>query len=378
MNNTDMPINRKALYVFSALLLLVLLLSLFLTAGYILPVAAAIALMAAVVGCVLIKKRSILSINKNQILLILSVFGLLYISILYLAGLHFGFWRSAVPISLKSIFKFILPISVIIISTEVIRRVLLAQENTAVSILAYLCCSVSELIINMGFLNIGSFNRFMDIVGMVLFPALSANLLYNYISKRYGALPNISYRLITSLYAYVIPYEPAVSDALVSFARLLVPLGVYWFVSALYERKRRYALKQRMTKLSYALNAVGIVIMCLFIMLISCQFKYGLLVIATDSMTGEINKGDAVIYTEYDDQIIKEGQVIVFEKDDVKVVHRVVKIERINGQNRYYTKGDANDVMDSGYVTDFQIIGLTDFKISYIGYPTIWIRNIFN
>ena len=117
--------------------------------------------------------------------------------------------------------------------------------------------------------------------------------------------------------------------------------------------------------------------MIAFIMLISCQFRYGMIVIATDSMTGEINKGDAVIYERYDDQIILEGDIIVFERNNNKIVHRVVDIKKINNQNRYYTKGDANDALDEGYVIDEQILGVTDLKVSYIGYPTIWVRSLF-
>ena len=46
-------------------------------------------------------------------------------------------------------------------------------------------------------------------------------------------------------------------------------------------------------------------------------------------MTGELNKGDAVLYEAYDGQHIYEGQVIVFNKDDSRIVHRVVKIKTL-------------------------------------------------
>ena len=122
------------------------------------------------------------------------------------------------------------------------------------------------------------------------------------------------------------------------------------------------------------------VVACLMIsvvMLISCKFRFGALVIGSESMTGELNVGDTVIYERYDGEIIEEGQVIVFEKDKVAVIHRVVGIERINGVTRYYTKGDANDGLDTGYRTSSDIIGITKFKVSYIGYPTLWLRSLF-
>ena len=112
-------------------------------------------------------------------------------------------------------------------------------------------------------------------------------------------------------------------------------------------------------------------------MLISCQFRFCLLVIATESMTGEIDKGDAIIYERFTDQIIQEGDVIVFNKDDLVLVHRVVDISRIDGKNRYVTKGDANDTDDIGYITNTDIIGVVGAKIPYVGYPTLWLKQAF-
>ena len=112
-------------------------------------------------------------------------------------------------------------------------------------------------------------------------------------------------------------------------------------------------------------------------MLISCEFRFCLLIIATDSMTGSINKGDAVIYEEYTGQFVDEQDVIVFYHNDRVTVHRVVDISRVNGRNRYFTQGDANDYLDSGYATDADIIGVVKGKLPYFGYPTLWLRGMF-
>ena len=112
-------------------------------------------------------------------------------------------------------------------------------------------------------------------------------------------------------------------------------------------------------------------------MLISNQFYYGSYVVATESMTGEINKGDVIIYERYDDQLVVEGQVIVFEKNKSVTIHRVEEIKIINGVKRYYTKGDANDDLDAGYIIDGNIIGLVNYKLPFFGYPTIWVHSLF-
>jgi signal peptidase len=146
-------------------------------------------------------------------------------------------------------------------------------------------------------------------------------------------------------------------------------------MSALYEKKQKKAVKKG-KKLSWiATGAAGCVVV-LVAMLISCQFRFGAIVIATESMTGEINKGDMIIYERYDGQQIQEGQVIVFTKNKSRIIHRVVHIEYENNEYRYFTKGDANEDWDSGYITKADIVGLTNLKLAYVGFPTLWLRDI--
>ena len=336
---------------------------------------------AAVLIPILVKKRSIHSINSKQVLLVVTVIAIAIILVYYLSGIKFGFYKNPYSLGVKNFFKFFLPISLIIGATEVIRAVLMVQNDKLTTFLCYVLSVVSELLIVSNIPTVTSFNRFMDLVAGALFPALIANLLYNYLSKRYGMLPNILFRSITTLYAYVFTIVPATSESMVNFAKLLIPMAVFLLISALYEKKRKYALgnKSRLWRtVSLIITITVLVLMIATVMLVSNQFKYGALVIATPSMTGELNKGDVVIFESYDaDTKIIEGQVIIFEKDGRTVVHRVVDIEIINGISRYYTKGDANEGWDAGFITNNQIRGTAVKKLPYVGFPTLWVRSLF-
>ena len=90
-----------------------------------------------------------------------------------------------------------------------------------------------------------------------------------------------------------------------------------------------------------------------------------------------LNKGDVAISERYEDQFIQEGQVIAFKQSKSVVIHRVVDIQVVNGITRYYTKGDANEDLDTGYVTDSQIVGLVHYKVPMLGFPTLWLRSLF-
>lgn len=369
--------DKKVLYTMTTASLAALLIALFLPGENSGRITAAILLLPiAVLSALLIKKRSLLSMNKRQVLMLMSAIGVVYVMLLYLTGLGLGFYKNPYA-SLKSLYTHVLPISVIIISVEIYRWIIRAQESKIADALSYITCVVADTLIFGNIAYITSFGRFMDFVGMTIFPAFIANLVYHYLSKRYGFYPNVVYRLITTLYIYIIPYESAIPDPLLVFAKLLVPILIFVFIDSLFEKKKRLARKKT-SKLAVALTAVAVLIMASVVMLISNKFKYGSLVIATGSMTGELNKADAAIFEQYDDRIVEEGQIIVFEKNGSMIVHRVVDIENIDGQVRYYTKGDANEEVDSGYITSSNIVGIVKFKIPYVGYPTIWLRGLFS
>ena len=76
---------------------------------------------------------------------------------------------------------------------------MLSQKSKFASVFAFLTCLLADVLAFSNIAGITSFNRFMDLVGLTLFPAIGANLYYNYVSSRFGAIPNIPFRLITAL-----------------------------------------------------------------------------------------------------------------------------------------------------------------------------------
>ncbi len=330
---------------------------------------------AALVVFFTVKKRRIPSINKYQVLLIVGVCGMLYIMLYYLLGLHFGMGRRSQSMSWGSFLSGVLPIILSIIASEIIRVVLLSQKIRFASVMSYIICVATDLLMAGGLIGVKGFNDFMDLVGLAGLSAVTSHILYHYLAKRYGVLPGLLLRLMLALYSIIIPVVPLVPDALKAMGGLLFPLFVYLFVDMLYEKKK--ITHKKPGALSYICGGVVVVLMISIVMIVSCQFRIGALVIGSGSMTGELNVGDAAVYERYDGQVINEGDVIVFRSGNTRVIHRVVDINSVNGELRYVTRGDANEDNDIGYRTHADIIGVVHFKVAYIGYPSIWIRDIF-
>ncbi len=322
----------------------------------------------------IVKKRSILNIERKQVTFILVVGALGVIALYYATGIGFGFYNTKPPISL--LWEYNLPCVIAIIFSENIRKIMLAQESKFVNVISYVTLvGIDILLLSEGEI-FKSFYFVNNFFAMAVFPSITSNVLYNFIGKRYGATPNILYKVLIFNFSNILRVRPIMPESMHSFAKVLIPILLMFFIRALYIKKQKFVTKKNKV-LEFSLAAIGIILMTVFVMLISCQFKFGILVIATESMTGSINKGDAIIYEEYDDQVIKKGQVLVFDSNGKNTVHRVVDIENINGKTRIYTKGDANEDMDVGYITTDDVVGVFKLKIKYLGYPTVWVRELF-
>ena len=100
-------------------------------------------------------------------------------------------------------------------------------------------------------------------------------------------------------------------------------------------------------------------------------FGKSLLVIATPSMSGSIEAGDAIIIEKQDSYEV--GDIITYFPvgENTSVTHRLVRIEG----DKYYTKGDANPSEDPDPVYFSQIAGKVTGRIRNIGILIEWLRS---
>ena len=311
-----------------------------------------------------IQKKNIYSIYHRQVILVMFLIAVVYLLIFYAMGLFTGYYESVVKFSLPTLTKFIIPTAVIIIMSEIIRTCFLTLKDNVSKVLTILVMVLIDLIIYTNIYQITTLDGFLHIIGFTFFASISCNLLFTYVSNRYGAKPIIVFRMIMILYTYIIPITPDIYIFFRSFLRIIYPYIIYLILESLYERDT-FVVAVKNKKRNYIITVVLMVIMVLIIMLVSCKFKYGILVIGSGSMTGSIDKGDAVLYEAYSNQ------------ENLIWVHRVIDVKMINGEYRYYTKGDANENPDAGFVTKEELIGVTNKRIRYIGYPTLWLRDMF-
>ena len=333
----------------------------------------------------LFRRRSIKSIYEKKTLILMIIFGLFYVSIFYLLGLFFGFEKNKYFFNIKNIVNVFIPTTITIIVSELIRKKYMSQDTVLVYkgkkfnpswYLILVMMVLIDLLVNVGIYDISIMDDFLLVTGFILFASISWNLLFNYIVTRYGEKGIIAYRLIITLPLYMFPVIPKVYILMRSFLRMFIPLVLFIFFESIYKKKNFAALRDKRNR-NIIITSITFVLLTLYIMLISCQFKYGLIVIGSKSMTGTIDKGDAVLFEKYEGQELEKGQIIIFEYNGIKTVHRIVDIKNVNGEVWYITRGDANKNNDSEYRRVDDIEGIVNIKIKYIGKPTLWFRSLF-
>ena len=366
--------NKKIAYTIEIILLLSLLICAFFISSNTRYVLAIIVLIFSIGVPFFVKKESVPYTSKFKVRTAMIVFAILYVALFYTLGIYTGFYESLIKIGFKNIFLYIIPITITIIGTEIIRNKLLVLNTKTSYLLVTLITVGIDVLLYINIYNLKVLSDFLVVLGFLIFSSLSTNMLYNYMSPKYGKNPIIIYRLITTLFTYIIPITPDVYVYFRTFVRIIYPFAIYLHIDSRYNPDKE--LERTIDKKKQNIAVVTLFIMLtLYIMLISCKFTYGAIVIGSGSMAKEIDKGDVVVFK--NSNKIKKGDIIVFEKENIKIVHRVVKISSNSNKIVYYTKGDANKSIDDGYVKKDKVLGKVLFKIKYIGKPTLWLREQF-
>lgn len=107
---------------------------------------------------------------------------------------------------------------------------------------------------------------------------------------------------------------------------------------------------------------------------------YAPMIVLSDSMYPEIQRGDMILVKEADAGSVKEGDVIsFFDPDSSKnavVTHRVKEIMTEEGEIRFRTQGDANNAEDRELVPAENLVGIwTGDAFAGIGSAALFIQS---
>lgn len=133
------------------------------------------------------------------------------------------------------------------------------------------------------------------------------------------------------------------------------------------------ALKKIWNIVSTAL--VVLMVLCAVFLMGSRLIGYECYTVISGSMEPKYMVGDLIYVKDVDVNSIKAGDDITFilNEDLVVATHQVVRVDAEN--QRFYTKGLANEIEDQDPVHFNNVIGVPQFSIPKLGYVSDFVQN---
>jgi len=305
------------------------------------------------------------------------IFILLYIIIYYLSGFIVGFQQSPLNFELSNIIKNLIKYVLLRIIIETVKYFLIKENNTKTFIII---TTILFIIINIDINYIINLleqpKELFKYFSNTIIPTTIYGIVGTYIIKNSSLKSNISLQIVPLILTYSIKISPNLDWYLYSVFHIVYLLLLYTYLK--YEIDKREKTEQKAKKIIYSqIPIISIsIIMILFVLGI---FTYVPIGVMSNSMKPIFERGDIIVYKKVKNiNDIKENDIICYQLNNIKVMHRVIKIENINNKKYFTTKGDNLLSNDPLKVKEEQIIGTIIFTIPRLGYPSVWLYELLN
>lgn len=317
--------------------------------------------------------------TKDIIYEIIIVY-LSYFILFYLFGLITGFYKTPNYYNWYAFKEILIPMIVLTIFKEFFRYVIISKCEDykilyVLTIFLFICLDLTNII---SYSVLDNKEGIFDFISVYLLPSISNNIVATYIASKGSYKINWLWLLISQLYVYLLPIVPNVGDYIFAVIKMLLPFVILGRVKNFLNKEDDKEIDRDYRKIQIIPFIVASVFILIIVYFTSGYFHYYSVAIASGSMEPNISKGDVVIIEKINEKFdsLNEGQILAFKHDGVIVVHRIINILKENNEYYFYTKGDANDNVDNFVIYEDDIIGIVNYKVPYIGLPTVWLNEI--
>lgn len=326
------------------------------------------------------KDRVKLKKDKVQTIFIII---LMYLIFYILSGLFFGYSKSPYSHSIIGVIKNLWSFVLIIVSQEYIRHILV--NNCSKRKLFYVLTTLLFVLIEINFYNFE--NNFISgeetfkYICSILIPIVGRNILFTYLTIECGFEAVLAYRMPIMFANIILPIFPDLNWFIIALYELILPFICFVVINYIHNKKQERISKRRMRKQNPLKNIPFIIVLFLFVGFVAGFFKYMPIAVMSNSMSNVINRGDIVVVEKInkkDVKNLKEQDIIEYNLDGDIIIHRIIKIQKQkDGSLIFITMGDNNTAPDNKPVKEEQIMSKVKFKVSYIGYPVVYLNDFF-
>jgi len=319
------------------------------------------------------KDHNALKVSATRIIVSVLLFHFI---IIFILGLSLGFNKTLFTLDVSRWFDGLIPAFFLTVVMEYLRFLLISSNPFDRKGIYYLTLLLIlfNICINANYATLKDGYGIFVFVCVVVCPAIAQEILSSYITYQFGLLPNLVYKLIMNLYLYIIPIMTDLGNYLYGAFNIIMPVVIFITLN----KSIHFANDARRNSHNVAKIILGFamiptfVLLAVLVILVSGIYDYQMIAVASDSMVPSFARGDAIIFEKMkDENDIYIGDVLVFKREDRIVAHRVNRITITPFGKVFYTKGDANKGVDSGYTVFEDVRGVARSTVKYVGYPTV-------
>lgn len=320
-------------------------------------------------------------LNENEKTILITT--LFYLIINFMSGLIFGYTSNPYSNKLIPFLTNFWQIVIVIMGIEYTRSYIINENknNKIFVILFTIIFILLEINFSKLFSSINDREELFKYVSSTLLPLIFGNILYTYLTIKGSYKLVYIYRVIVEVTFLIVPILPNFDWFMIGIRGIIVPAIIYLVLKYTSNYKSVRTRSNGRKKQNPLIYVPVFSIILIFVLFMAGIFIYEPIAVLSNSMNPVFYRGDVVIYSKVDNnklKNIKKYNIIIYSKDGQAVVHRVVDKYIKDGETYFITKGDANISNDLNPVSESQVIGVYQLSIKYIGYPSVWLNQIFN
>lgn len=315
--------------------------------------------------------------RQEKIIIIVSILAIWFV-VYFLSGLALTYVYNSMAQSFQAVFVNLLTYGIMGVCLEYARHKTLLLAGRKNYYWFGLIVTIIFALPYMNFAGLVTAETAEDIVKIVfvdMLPGLTASALLTYLALTSGFGAMLAYRVGLILIMILPPILPKYDWYLIGVTSIIVALVIYLAIDRTIQGRvpKKRHLAHRMQASSNVVFLLSIVALVLFM---TGFFAYKPIAIMSNSMKPIFSRGSMVIVDRSVKQIdINIGDIIQYESQGKMVTHRVIDIEQGDGDRVFITQGDNSPSQDPPIESE-RVVGVVRAFIPFVGYPTVWLREL--
>lgn len=233
----------------------------------------------------------------------------------------------------------------------------------------------------MSFTQLSELTRFEDIVKLSVsefIPTIFSSFLLTYLAISCGLGAMMVYKLGLAAIIVLPPIIPKYDWYLIGVSSILLTISIYIAIDRTAQsREPGHTFHYRHARRAY--DVMLLLVTFGLVLFMTGFFTYKPSVIVSNSMQPLFSRGSLVIMQPISSPMdIRKGDIVQYESTGKVITHRVVNIDTTtdgSGKRVFITKGD-NSPSEDKPVQANQVLGIVRSHVPYIGYPTVFLKEL--